>query len=263
MLRVGVLGWGAIGSAVGRRLLDGAVPGAELTVIATRTPPDDPPVPVTSPTELAERCEVVVEAAGHAGLRDHVPGLLAAGCRVIVVSSGALRDPALFETIAGAGGDRVVISSGAIGGLDIIEACRHAGEIHSIRLTTTKPPHTLSRPWMSEQMVAALDAGDEVVECFDGPADEAASKFPASVNVAATLALTARSWDLVHVRVVGDPMATGNTHVVEIDADAGSYRIELVNRPLPDNPTSSGLVVGSVLRDVSVLVERRSSAESR
>ncbi|MEM9746260.1 MAG: aspartate dehydrogenase domain-containing protein [Actinomycetota bacterium] len=254
VVRVGVLGWGAIGSAVGRRLLDDAIPGAELVAIATRTAPIDPPVPVVAAVDLATLCDVVVEAVGHAGLRDHVPALLAAGCRVIVVSSGALRDPDLLGEVTAAGSDRMTITSGAVGGLDIIEACRDSGEIHSIRLTTTKPPSTLVQPWMDEAMVTALDAGEEIVECFEGPADEAAGRFPSSVNVAATLALTAGSWDLIHVRVVGDPAATGNTHVIEIEADAGRYRVELANRPLPDNPKSSALVVASVLRNLSALV---------
>ena len=65
--------------------------------------------------------------------------------------------------------------------------------------------------------------------------------------------MTAGSWDLIEVTVVGDPTATSNRHEIEIDADAGTYRVELVNRPLASNPRSSALVVASVLRDLDDL----------
>lgn len=253
-LRVGVLGWGAIGSAVGERLMAGAVPGARLAAIATRSSLADAPAPVVGASELPDRCDVVVEAAGHDGVREHVANLLGAGCRVIIVSTGALRDRELFNAVTQIGGPRLSITSGAVGGLDIITACRHAGEIESIRLTTTKPPHTLVQPWMDDDMVAALEAGERVVECFSGSADDAAGRFPASVNVAATLAVTAGSWDLIEVTVIGDPAATGNRHVIEISADAGEYRVELANRALPSNPRSSALVVASVLSDLAAIL---------
>jgi len=252
-LRVGVLGWGAIGSAVGERLVAGTLPGVRLAAVASRRQSADAPAPVVDAAELPSRCDVVVEAAGHEGVVAHVPGLLAAGRRVILVSTGALRDRDLFTAIQSIGGHRLTITSGAVGGLDIIRACRFAGDIQVIRLTTTKPSHTLVQPWMDDDMVHALEAREELVECFRGSADDAAGRFPASVNVAATLAVTAGSWDLIEVSVVGDPTATSNRHVIEIDADAGSYRVELANRPLASNPRSSALVVASVLRDLDDL----------
>jgi aspartate dehydrogenase len=252
-LRVGILGWGAIGSAIAERLLAGAVADVELTAVASRTPPGGIGVPVVAPAELAECCDLVIETAGHGAVAEHLPGLLAAGCRVIMVSTGALRDSDLLEAVARAGADRLMLSSGAIGGIDIVGACRHAGEIRSIRLTTTKPPAVLIQPWMDDKMTAALQSGEKTVTCFDGTALDAAEKFPASANVAATLALAAWSWDLIHVTVIGDPAATGNRHAIDIDADAGTYRIELANNALASNPKSSALVVGSVLRGLEAL----------
>ena len=252
-LRVGILGWGAIGSAVAKRLMAGAVDGAELTAVASRTPPTDVGVPVVAPQELAQRCDLVVETAGHDAVREHLPGLLEAGCRVIMVSTGALRDRELLDALTSAGADRLMLSSGAIGGIDIVGACLHAGEIRSIRLTTTKPPRVLIQSWMDDEMTAALTAASDVVTCFEGSAIDAAERFPESVNVAATLALAAWSWDLIHVTVIGDPAATGNRHAIDIDADAGTYRIELANNALPSNPKSSALVVASVLRGLEAL----------
>lgn len=252
-LSVGVLGWGAIGSAIARRLLEGAVPGAELTAVASRTRPTDAGVDVVEPADLAKRCELVVETAGHEAVVEHVPALLRAGCRVIVVSTGALRDPSLLKTLTEAGGSRLLLSTGAIGGIDIVGACLQAGDIRSISLTTTKPPTVLMQPWMDDEMIEMLHSGTERVVCFEGTAIDAAEKFPASVNVGATLALAAKSWDVIRVSVVGDPAAKGNTHAIDIDADAGQYRVELANEALASNPTSSALVVASVLRALDSL----------
>lgn len=252
-LRVGILGWGAIGSAVGERLLDGAVSGAKLSAIATRTPPTGVAVAVVEPARLSSHCDLVVETAGHAAVREHLPTLLRDGCQVIMVSTGALRDASLLDAVTAAGRERLMLSSGAIGGIDIVGACLHAGEIRSISLATTKPPSVLIQPWMDDEMADALRSGDRRIVCFDGTALDAAEKFPASANVAATLALAAKSWDLIHVTVVGDPDATGNTHAIEIDADAGRYRIELANNALASNPASSALVVASVLRALETL----------
>ena len=255
-LRVGVLGWGAIGSAVGERLVAGALSGVQLSAIATRTVPAGAPVPIVEPTELPNRCDAVVEATGHDGVRAYVPGLLGAGCHVVLVSAGALRDRDLFTAVRSIGGHLLTITGGAVGGLDIIRACRHAGAIKSIRLITTKPSHTLAQPWMTGDMAARLAAGEGRVECFRGSADDAAERFPMSVNVAATLAISAESWELIEVQVIGDPTATINRHQIEIEADVGRYRIELMNYPLSTNPRSSALVVASVLRDLDDLRQR-------
>ena len=253
VLRVGILGWGAIGRAIAERLVAGAVPGVELSAVASRRPPTNAAVRIVEPSELPNHCDLVIETAGHAAVVEHVPGLLGSGCQVILLSTGALRDAALFGAVTKAGSERLLLSTGAIGGIDIIGACLHAGQIHSISLTTTKPSGVLVQPWMDAEMASALRDGKQRVECFEGPAVVAAEKFPSSVNVAATLALAAKSWALVRVTVIGDPTASGNTHVIDIDADAGQYSFEFANKALAANPTSSALVVASVLRALDAL----------
>lgn len=256
-MRVGVLGWGAIGSAVGRALLSGAVDGATLGAVASRHPIPELGVPVVAPGDLGRLCDVVVEAADHTAVRDHVPQLLRDGCGVLLVSTGALCDEAIVAALRDDRAGRLWLSSGAVGGIDLIRACRFEGAIHRVRLTSTKPPHTLRQDWMDDEMAASLERGDEMVVCFEGPASEAVQRFPKNVNVAATLALAAGSWDLVDVTVVADPASTGNRHHIVIDADAGHYEIDIANEALPDNPRSSALVVASVLRGLDTLVSDR------
>lgn len=254
-VRVGIFGWGALGSAIGSAIAAGCLPGAQLAAIATRRPPSpQPPGPLVSAEQLPTYCDVVVEAAGHVAAREHIPAILASGTRVLLLSTGVLRDPAFLEHVAAVGRERLLLSSGAIGGVDLIGACRQVGAIERITLRTTKPPLVVRQDWMDAAMRAELEAGERSVECFAGPALEATARFPTSVNVAAGLALAAGSWDLVHVVVTGDPAASGNRHRIEITADAGEYSIELSNNAMPTNPASSALVVGSALRGLASLV---------
>ena len=137
------------------------------------------PVKCIEPLELSQYVDVVIETAGHEAVNDYVPGLLKKGIRVVLVSTGALRDQGLYDELAKAGGDRLIRQRGAIGGIDIVRACRQAGNIESITLSTTKPSLALERPWMSSaEMIAQIREGREVVECYRGSALAATELFP-------------------------------------------------------------------------------------
>ncbi len=250
-MRVAVLGWGAIGRAVGLALADGQVDGAELCAVAAASGAEDCPVPVVEPEHLADDAELVVEAAGQEALAAHGETYLRAGARLLVVSVGALVDAELLARLERVGGDHLLLTSGAIGGLDILRAARRGGPIDRVTLTTTKQPASLIQDWMDEEMAEQLRAGQAIVTTFDGPAADAVTRFPQSVNVAATLALTAGSWDLVRVRVVADPSVEVNRHDIEIVGATGRYRFTIENRPSADNPKTSGIVPHAVLDGIA------------
>ncbi|MEL6984970.1 MAG: aspartate dehydrogenase, partial [Actinomycetota bacterium] len=182
-MRVAVLGWGAIGRIVGEALLEGQVPGARLVAVAAKQGTEDCPVSVVAPERLADDADLVVEAAGQEALAAHGESYLRAGAQLLVVSVGALVDDELFDRLRAAGGRRLHLTSGAIGGLDLLRAAGRAGPIDHLTLTTTKQPASLLQDWMDDEMTAALRAGVDRVVTFDGPAAEAVSRFPQSVNV--------------------------------------------------------------------------------
>jgi aspartate dehydrogenase len=187
-----------------------------------------------------ESAGLVVECASQAAARQVLPPALASGRDVVSTSVGAFADDAFFEEVAAAaraGGGRLWLPGGAVGGLDLMAALRVRG-VRRVRLTTRKPPAA----------IAGVDPGlKEAREVFRGPAREAAARYPQNLNVAATLALAGLGLDATEVVLVADPAAERNLHCIEIEAEAGRYRIELDNYPSPDNPKSSALTADSVL----------------
>ena len=209
-------------------MLAGRVDGARLRAIATGRPPSDPPVPVVDPLDLADGADIVVEAAGQQALADHGERYLLAG-------------------------SRLHLTSGAIGGLDLLRAAAWAGPLDTVTLTTTKQPASLVESWMDDDLVSGLRDGREEIVVFDGPAREAVARFPRSINVAATLALTVGSWDLVRVRLVADPTVEFNRHEIEVTGITGRYRFSVENRPSSDNPRTSAIVANAVLQGLAEL----------
>lgn len=252
-MRVGLLGLGSIGATVASELDSGAVPGAEVAAVLRRTP-DGQQFTVDSLDELIRRCDVIVEAAGPAVLREAAAAVLAAGRDLIAVSIGGLFEDGLVDRLPDRG--RLVLCSGAVGGLDLVRAATFAGPLRSLRITSRKAPRSLLRPWMDAGLVRRLEAlipGDEPVELFGGGVAKAVELFPNNVNVAATLAFAAGQRDLVEVRVVADPAATRSVHLIEVEGAVGDYRFEIANDPSPANPASSAIVAYSVLRCIADL----------
>jgi aspartate dehydrogenase len=251
--RVGLIGYGAIGSVVASRLVARDVRSAELVGIYSRRRLVDPPAPQVGVDELIAMSEVVVEAAGHQAVRDYAVPILEAGVDLVLVSVGALGDTDLEAAIRAAGPGRLIICTGAIGGIDLLRSAHRMAALDRVQLTTTKRPGVLVQPWMDEALVAQLEAGASTTTVFDGSAREAAARFPKSINVAATLALTLNNWDLVRVRIVADPQASHTRHVIEVDGAAGTYRLELDNVPSEGNPATSAVVPYAALQAVADL----------
>jgi len=244
-LRVGLIGYGAIGQEVTRLAAD----EPEITVVAalvrdaakSRTVVG-PEIVTTLAALLAAKPEVVVEAGGHAALAAHGPGVLRAGYDLVMVSVGAFAVPGLLEEVTAAareGGSQARIASGAVGALDAIAAAALGG-LDRVTHTTRKPAHTLLPP----DEVAALTGAHEL---FRGPAREAALRFPESINVAAAVSLAGIGLDRTEVVMLADPTVTRNMHSITAEGAFGSLRFEIENVPSPTNPRTGILVAMSVL----------------
>lgn len=194
--------------------------------------------------------DLVVEAAGHSGVRDFVPACLEAGLDVVVVSIGALADAALhgrLEAAARAGGARVILPAGAVGGIDLVSALSACGDVE-LTYRGTKPPAAWAGS-PAEEMLDLATLGERAT-FFVGSAREAAARFPKNANVAATLALAGPGLDATRVELVADPAASGNQHGYELSCRAARVRVEIENLPSEGNVKTSVATIYSVLREI-------------
>jgi aspartate dehydrogenase len=253
-VKVAVLGCGAIGGVVARELAAGAVPGAALAGVVHREPIDPPDLPVLDARAAIAAADLVVECAGHRALVETGPAVVAAGKDLLVVSVGALTDPALLPSLQRAGTGRVHLSTGAIGGLDLLRAAAGMGGLRRVRITTTKRAAALVQDWMDDGERARLVSATAPVVLRRGPAREIAAAFPRSANVAAAVALAVGDWEIVEAAVVADPAAARTSHVIEAEGTAGEHRFEIRNAPSEQTPTTSAITPYAVLRAIGDLV---------
>ncbi|MFD0858066.1 aspartate dehydrogenase [Roseovarius aquimarinus] len=250
MTSIGIIGFGAIAQYVARELERG---GLRAAVVLARPGREDAAraamqiEAVTDADALAERADLVIDCAGHAGLAAHGPTLLGAGTRLVTLSLGALADEALvgaLEAAARRGGGVLQLASGAIGALDALAAAR-VGGLDVVRYTGTKPP----RGWAGSPAEEALDLGalTQAEAHFTGTARAAALAYPKNANVAAAVALTGRGFDATEVRLIADPAATQNTHRIEAEGAFGRLDVTISGHALPDNPRSSALAAMSAV----------------
>ena len=79
---------------------------------------------------LARSPALIAEVAGQSAVAEHCSAVLRSGTDCLVISVGALADPALLARLRSAaqdGNSRILLPAGAIGGIDAIAAMRVAG----------------------------------------------------------------------------------------------------------------------------------------
>ena len=198
---------------------------------------------------------LVVECASPAAVVAHGADILAAGRSLLMLSSGALADTALFDRLTGLAAENrcdIIVPSGALGGIDAIRSVR--GLLSEVTLTSTKLPSAFAgAPGFAEW------EGREITEptvLYEGPARGAVKLFPANVNVAATLSVAGIGPDRTIVRVVADPASPGNVHEIYARGEFGEFTFRMVNKPHVRNPRTSHLAVLSAIETLRSYCER-------
>jgi aspartate dehydrogenase len=269
MIDVGIIGTGAIGSKVASHVDDGLVPQMHLTDMCNRTRKKAETVVESlesghtveirsTPLAVAEHADVVVETASQTVLEESATDILKTGTDLIAMSVGAFRDQTLLSDVqqaADAHDSNVYVPSGAIAGLDGIGAIG-TGSIERIFLTCYRPPEYLE-PYVDEGVdVTTLSDGETI---FEGNAAEAAAAFPAHMNVAIALTLTAQVPPSdVGVQIFVQRDAPRSKYVIEVSGEAGSVQTEIQNFKTNVGTETSKLTVFSViekLRRISSSVE--------
>jgi aspartate dehydrogenase len=265
-MRTALLGAGTIARLILDQLAQGGLAGVEAVGILGRSAASPGraladahsiPYVLDRPSLLALRPQVVVEAASHQAVREHLVALLDAGASVVVLSAGALVDDALRESAERAArrtGARLYVPSGGIGGLDALKAACVAG-VDEVEIRVAKPPQAWKGIPYVRSLGVDLDRLQSAHTLFRGPAREGVPHFPQNVNIAAVLSLAGVGFDRTRLEVVADPGLTLNTHTIRVSGRSGRFTVVLENVPAPENPKTAWLACYSALAALRALVE--------
>jgi aspartate dehydrogenase len=256
-LRVGLIGFGAIGREFLARV-GGATSGVEVVAVVLR--PGAPTSVLALLEQLAPQAsavttlanhyaqlDLVVEAAGHGAIEEHVMPALLHGVNAVLASVGALAPLGVAEKLeeaASRGGAQVQLIAGAIGAIDALTAAKQGG-LAQVRYTGRKAPLA----WRGTAAEALVDLSQLTREhvFFSGSAREAAQRFPKNANVAATVALAGIGLDRTLVQLIADPTVKVNVHQIFAQGEFGELELTMRNLPLVTNPKTSALTVYSLI----------------
>jgi aspartate dehydrogenase len=250
--RVAIAGLGAIGRAVARRLAEG-MPGLALGCAASRDLAKAQAwldavgisCPLVELNAFPEYADLAVECAPAEVLDSICMPMLSAGKSVMVLSAGALLPRPHLLDLARQQGSRIIVPTGGLLGLDAVAAAAE-GVIHSVRMTTRKPPRGLAgAPYLVKNGVS-VDGLKEAKRVFAGTAREAAAGFPENVNVAAALSLAGIGPDRTAIEIWADPAVVRNCHFIEVEAEAARFSFTIENVP-SENPKTGRIVALSVI----------------
>jgi aspartate dehydrogenase len=251
-LRVAIAGLGAIGLKVADAL-DRGITGCVLAAVsannrasaAERLAHLKHGVPVVTLGELEPLADVVVECAPAEHFAAIAEPFLRAGKMVIVLSSGALLSNEHLIGLARQHGGQIAVPTGAILGLDAVTAAAE-GEIRAVRMITRKPVRSLvGAPYLTQHNIGIEDI-TEPMRIFKGSPREAATGFPANLNVAVALALAGIGVDKTTLEIWADPKLERNTHRIEVDSDSSVFSMSIENM-LSENPRTGRIAALSVI----------------
>lgn len=253
MIKVGVAGAGAIGSAVCRALEKG-ITGYELAGYADLK--DDMPfkAPHFDFAGLIAASDLLIECLPPAVAPGFIETVLRAGKDIIVISSAALVIHNDLLNIHKESTSRIIVPSGALVGLDGVNAMKNM-RILSARIASTKPPKGFTGAPYVDKMNIDLTRIDTKTRIFEGNALEAAKGFPANVNVAATLSLAGIGPEKTRVEIWADPETNRNTHEIVVETEFSTLEARISNAPDPANPKSSILAAQSIIAALQGLSE--------
>jgi aspartate dehydrogenase len=256
MIRIAMIGCGAIGAGVLQLLKDDAdlvverivLPAGHHAQAGSALTQHAPHARLVTHLGADDAVDLVVECAGHGAIEEHVIPALERGVPCLVASVGALSLPGVAERLEQAarrGRTQAQLLSGAIAGIDALAAAR-VGGLESVVYTGRKPPQA----WKGTpaERECNLDALKAPYCIFDGTAEQAARLYPKNANVAATLSFAGLGLQRTRVQLYADPGVQENVHHVQATGAFGSLDITVRGKPLPANPKTSALTVYSIVR---------------
>lgn len=263
MLKIGIVGCGAIGTSLAKAIVSNFSTKAELASlydieiekaynVASKF---NKKLAALNLEDLISRVDLVIEATKADTAFDIAKRSVFNSRDIMVMSVGGILEYYKeLNVLAQEKGVRVYLPSGAICGIDGLKAA-NCGKISKVILTTKKPPNAfLGVPYVVKNKIR-LDNIDKDTVIFEGSAFQAVKAFPQNINVAATLSLAGIGPEHTLVRIVASPGIGRNTHEIEIEGDAGRIITCSENVIHPDNPKTSYLAVLSAIATLKQILE--------
>ena len=252
-LTVAIGGFGTVGRVVARAL-DTGIDGLALAAVSARDEAKarralagfKTSVPVIPLGHLAECADAIVECAPPELFLEVARPAIERGRLFIPLSVTSLLDHLDLIERAKATGARIMVPTGALLGLDAVRAVAE-GTVHSVVMTTRKPPKSLRSAKFVVERGIDLDELTRPVKLYEGTVREAAALFPANVNIAVALGLAGIGVDRTFYEIWADPGIDRNTHTVKVDSDSTRFEMTIANIPTEDNPATGRNTALSVI----------------
>ena len=249
-MKIGIVGCGAIGSAIAVAISEKAIPGyflaglydADKICVTKLLSNLETEAGFMELEDLINASDLIFEATHKSFMPIVVEKVLAVGKKVLAMSVGGIADRPDLLDLADKQGGHIYFPSGAICGIDGILAAREAGISH-IQITSTKHPKSLvGSPYLVRNNISIEDLSAPKV-IFEGTAAEAIEAFPANVNVSITLGLAGIGPKRTKVCIVADPDCQKTRH--EVVAEGNFGRIQTVTEGVvsPNNPRTGYLAI--------------------
>ncbi len=253
LLKIGIVGCGAIGGSLARTVIRDLAKDARLAALFDLDPQKaldlsrklggSKNLAVNSLERLIKISDLVIEAAHADSSRKIALKALSRGKDVMVMSVGGIVKgfPQLAK-LSRKTGARIYIPSGAVAGIDALKAAK-LGKISKVVLTTRKNPSSFKGVEYVSGKGIRLDKIKDDLLIFSGSAQQAMKLFPQNINVAGILSLAGIGADKTRVRIIASPRSSRNVHEIEIESEAGNIFTRTENVLHPENPKTSYLAV--------------------
>lgn len=264
LLRIGIVGCGAIGSSLAKTILSDFSAQAQLVSLydidiekahKLASQLNNQKLVVLNLDSLVNKVELVIEATKAESAFEIAQKAISSPCDIMLMSVGGIIERYKeLEILAREKQVAIFIPSGAISGIDGLKAAARS-KINKVTLTTKKPPQAfLGVPYVLKQKINLQNLTADTI-IFEGSASSATRLFPQNINVAATLSIAGIGPEKTIVRIVASPSATRNIHEIEIESEAGRIITRTENLIHPDNPKTSYLAVLSAVATLKQILQ--------
>ena len=258
-LKIGIVGYGAIGSSLAKAIRSSFSKDAGLAAIydIDKNKPGlaNNKLSVSTLAQLIKKSDLVIECASVGSSWNIARAALAKGRSIIIMSvGGVIRHYQQLRSLAGKHKAKVYIPSGAISGIDALKAAG-IGRIKKVMLTTRKNPLSFKGVKFVQAKGIKLDKIKKDTILFFGPASEAVKYFPQNINVAAVLSLSGIGPHKTLIKIVASPSVHKNIHEIQIHSEAADIFTRTENILHPHNPKTSYLAVLAAVATLKQIIE--------